>query len=179
MNSTALRHVTATLLDYLLKRTPIIAYLSCPVLYRNGRSPTMMALSSSGTRLARLLRRAPAAVVTKPTTIVQQRGQLHLAPPFLLDDDYIPRYRLLSEADAERKREEAYAHLRNCNLCPRLCGVNRYETTGMCLIGENVKVNVIAPHFGEGRSAPSPSLRLPYHRRMFPLSTVAVFVCLK
>ncbi|KAB5572339.1 hypothetical protein GE09DRAFT_1170518 [Coniochaeta sp. 2T2.1] len=47
------------------------------------------------------------------------------------------------------KRSAAYAHLRNCNLCPRLCGVNRYETTGVCLIGEKAKVNVIAPHFGE------------------------------
>ncbi|KAI1352233.1 pyruvate formate lyase activating enzyme [Xylaria sp. FL0043] len=71
---------------------------------------------------------------------------LHLAPPFLLDD-YIPRYQQLSEVDAAKKRSLAYAHLQNCNLCPRLCGVNRYETTGMCLIGENVKVNVIAPHF--------------------------------
>lgn len=78
----------------------------------------------------------------------QQRRRLHLAPPFLLDD-YVPRYQTLSEVDAAKKRSQAYAHLRNCNLCPRLCGVNRYETTGMCLIGENVKVNVIAPHFGE------------------------------
>ncbi|KAI8630577.1 pyruvate formate lyase activating enzyme [Xylariaceae sp. FL1651] len=77
----------------------------------------------------------------------QTRG-LHLAPPFLLDD-YTPRYQLLSEVEASKKRSQAYAHLRNCNLCPRLCGVNRYETTGMCLTGENVKVNVIAPHFGE------------------------------
>ncbi|KAI9713168.1 MAG: hypothetical protein M1820_001153 [Bogoriella megaspora] len=73
---------------------------------------------------------------------------LHLAPPFLLDD-YIPRYHLISSVDAARKRSEAYAHLRNCNLCPRLCGVNRYEKTGTCLIGADVKVNVIAPHFGE------------------------------
>jgi putative pyruvate formate lyase activating enzyme len=56
---------------------------------------------------------------------------------------------LLSSVDAAKKRSAAYAHLRNCNLCPRLCGVNRYETTGMCLIGEKAKVNVIAPHFGE------------------------------
>ena len=77
------------------------------------------------------------------------RKRLHLAPPFLLDD-YIPRYQLLSSVDASRKRSEAYAHLRNCNLCPRRCGVNRWETTGVCLIGaETVKVNVIAPHFGE------------------------------
>jgi putative pyruvate formate lyase activating enzyme len=55
----------------------------------------------------------------------------------------------LSSVDAAKKRSKAYAHLRNCNLCPRLCGVNRYETTGMCLIGDKAKVNVIAPHFGE------------------------------
>ncbi|KAI9848088.1 MAG: hypothetical protein M1837_001190 [Sclerophora amabilis] len=75
--------------------------------------------------------------------------RLHLAPPFLVED-YIPRYHLLSSIDASKKRTAAYAHLRKCNLCPRLCGVNRYEKTGVCLIGaETVKVNVIAPHFGE------------------------------
>ncbi|RYP01059.1 hypothetical protein DL763_000480 [Monosporascus cannonballus] len=80
---------------------------------------------------------------------IQSRRPLHLAPPFLLDD-YTPRYQLLSSVDAAKKRSQAYAHLRNCNLCPRECGVNRYETTGMCLIGaETVSVNVIAPHFGE------------------------------
>lgn len=77
------------------------------------------------------------------------RRHLHLAPPFLLED-YLPRYLTISSVDAAMKRSRAYAHLRNCNLCPRMCGVNRYETTGMCLIGENAKVNVIAPHFGEG-----------------------------
>ncbi|KAM7201637.1 pyruvate formate lyase activating enzyme [Rhypophila sp. PSN 637] len=74
--------------------------------------------------------------------------RLHLAPPFLLED-YTPRYMTLSSVEAAKKRSAAYAHLRNCNLCPRLCGVNRYETTGMCLIGDKAKVNVIAPHFGE------------------------------
>lgn len=79
----------------------------------------------------------------------RHRRRLHLAPPFLLDD-YIPRYQTISSIDASKKRSAAYAHLRNCNLCPRLCGVNRYEKTGLCLIGaETVKVNVIAPHFGE------------------------------
>ena len=73
---------------------------------------------------------------------------LHLAPPFLLDD-YIPRYQLLSSVEASKKRSLAYKHLRNCNLCPRLCGVNRYERTGTCLVGADVVVNTIAPHFGE------------------------------
>ncbi|KAF2180011.1 hypothetical protein K469DRAFT_593521 [Zopfia rhizophila CBS 207.26] len=74
---------------------------------------------------------------------------LHLAPPWLLDD-YIPRYYLISSIDAAKKCSEVYAYLRECNLCPRLCGVNRYEKTGVCLIGaETVQVNTIAPHFGE------------------------------
>lgn len=77
------------------------------------------------------------------------RRALHLAPPFLLDD-YIPRYHLISSVDAAKKRARAYTHLRQCNLCPRLCNVNRYESTGHCLIGaETVKVSTIAPHFGE------------------------------
>ncbi|KAF1839401.1 hypothetical protein BDW02DRAFT_593755 [Decorospora gaudefroyi] len=75
------------------------------------------------------------------------RRCLYLAPPYLLDD-YIPRYQLLSSTDAAKKRSLAYAHLRECNLCPRLCGVNRYEKTGVCLISaETVKVSTIAPHF--------------------------------
>lgn len=74
---------------------------------------------------------------------------LYLAPPYLIDD-YMPRYQRLSSVDASKKRSLAYAHLRECNLCPRLCGVNRYEKTGVCLIGaETVKVGTIAPHFGE------------------------------
>ncbi|KAJ5101999.1 pyruvate formate lyase activating enzyme [Penicillium alfredii] len=71
-------------------------------------------------------------------------------PSAFLLDEYIPRYQLLTSVDAAKKRSLAYAHLRECNLCPRQCGVNRYETTGMCLIGaESAKVNVIAPHRGE------------------------------
>ena len=74
--------------------------------------------------------------------------RLHLAPPYLLDD-YLPRYQLLSSIEASKKRSQAYAHLSNCNLCPRLCSVNRFQTTGTCLIGADVTVNTIAPHFGE------------------------------
>ncbi|KAJ6787013.1 hypothetical protein PWT90_08404 [Aphanocladium album] len=98
--------------------------------------------------------RLVAAALRRPTSETMcpsspRKRHLHLAPPFLLDG-YVPRYQMLSARDAALKRSKAYAHLRNCNLCPRLCGVNRYETTGMCLIGDKAKVNVIAPHFGEG-----------------------------
>jgi len=99
--------------------------------------------------------RRPRLPATPRGLLVPPLPQLHsrnyrIGPPYLLDE-YIPRYHLISSIDAAKKRSQAYAHLRNCNLCPRLCGVNRYEKTGLCLIGaETVKVNVIAPHFGEG-----------------------------
>ena len=90
-------------------------------------------------------------VCVRQTFFKQAHRRLHLAPPFLVDD-YTPRFRSLSTIEASKKRSAAYAHLRKCNLCPRLCGVNRYEKTGYCLIGaETVKVNVVAPHFGEGK----------------------------
>jgi len=76
------------------------------------------------------------------------RSKSYLAPPFLLDD-YIPRYQLLASVQESQKRSAAYKHLRNCNLCPRLCGVNRFERTGTCLIGSDIVVNTVAPHFGE------------------------------
>lgn len=92
---------------------------------------------------------ATSRALLKSTPPPPWRKHLHLAPPFLLDD-YIPQYQLLSSAEASKKRTGAHAHLSNCNLCPRRCGVNRWEKTGVCLIGaETAKVNVIAPHFGE------------------------------
>lgn len=77
------------------------------------------------------------------------RRFLGIPSAFLLDD-YLPRYQLLTSVEEAKKRSRAYAHLSECNLCPRKCGVNRYQTTGMCMIGaETAKVNVIAPHRGE------------------------------
>lgn len=112
-----------------------------------------------------------------PRSTVGARRYLHLAPPFLLDD-YTPRYMALTSIDESKKRSKAYAHLSKCNLCPRLCGVNRFETTGMCLIGNDTKVNVIAPHFGEGLEQTSPShpTSFPYLsevlRNAFGLTTI-------
>jgi putative pyruvate formate lyase activating enzyme len=122
------------------KRCGVLAFSSVGVTaFRICREPKML-----GNSLTR-----PAVPAACRNAFAMRNRYLHLAPPFLLDD-YIPRYHLLSSIDAARKRSLAYAHLRNCNLCPRLCGVNRYEKTGHCLIGaETVKVNVIAPHFGE------------------------------
>lgn len=85
----------------------------------------------------------------RPLSPIMPKRFVGIPPAFLLDE-YIPRYQLLTSVEAAKKRSLAYAHLRECNLCPRRCGVNRYETTGVCLIGaETAKVNVIAPHRGE------------------------------
>ena len=86
--------------------------------------------------------------LSKVVTLSQPR-HLHLAPPFLVDD-YLPRYTALSPSQISKKRALAVKHLKNCNLCPRLCSVNRYEKTGTCLVSASeVPVATIGPHFGE------------------------------
>ncbi len=105
--------------------------------------PLLARTASWTTRLEALVR---------PSRLLQQPRprRLHLAPPFLLDDPYVPRYQTLSAASIAQKRDLARNYLKNCNLCPRLCGTNRYETTGYCLIpAQTVKISTIAPHFGE------------------------------
>ncbi|MDP8221284.1 MAG: radical SAM protein [Candidatus Stygibacter frigidus] len=39
--------------------------------------------------------------------------------------------------------------LRNCRMCPRNCGVNRYHATGYCRLGALLKINTWQKHFGE------------------------------
>lgn len=112
---------------------------------RHGSCPFTMNL------FTRSLRRAlPTSHLSLPRgPSLTPKRFLGIPSAFLLDE-YIPRYFLLSSVDEAKKRSLAYAHLRECNLCPRKCGVNRFETTGTCLIGaETAKVNVIAPHRGE------------------------------
>ena len=40
--------------------------------------------------------------------------------------------------------------LENCQLCPRRCGVNRYQDRGFCGAGENAKLALVSLHTGEG-----------------------------
>lgn len=39
--------------------------------------------------------------------------------------------------------------LENCNICPRLCGINRYQTVGYCNAGAKIKLNLYQLHYGE------------------------------
>lgn len=49
-----------------------------------------------------------------------------------------------------RRAEQALATLRRCEVCPRLCRVNRLENElGFCKVGRLAKVASYAPHFGE------------------------------
>lgn len=123
-------------------------YDSCKLQQNNGSTvypTTIMTTLTSPFRLVSQTR--PIRPVLR-TPLIPKR-YVGIPPAFLLDE-YLPRYQLLTSVQASKKRSLAYAHLRECNLCPRRCGVNRYETTGVCLIGaETAKVNVIAPHRGE------------------------------
>ena len=42
-----------------------------------------------------------------------------------------------------------YKAYTNCTLCPRKCGINRYEKTGFCLMGALPEVNLYMLHHGE------------------------------
>ncbi|EED13047.1 pyruvate formate lyase activating enzyme, putative [Talaromyces stipitatus ATCC 10500] len=110
-----------------------------------------MSITRTGASL--LSKRATTSSLLRPYRF-QRRDPIikrHLGiPPQYLLDDYIPRYQLLTPLQAAQKRSSAYSHLRKCNLCPHKCDINRYEKTGVCLIGATTaKVNVIAPHRGE------------------------------
>jgi putative pyruvate formate lyase activating enzyme len=58
---------------------------------------------------------------------------------------------LLQDATLEARVEQAYAHLRDCDLCARYCHVDRLVTTegAVCRTGERAVVNSYGPHLGE------------------------------
>jgi len=62
-----------------------------------------------------------------------------------------PAYSILEEKGLLAERiEKASEHLENCNLCPRLCGVNRLEgELGFCRAPARPVVASHQPHFGE------------------------------
>ncbi len=40
-------------------------------------------------------------------------------------------------------------HLKECRLCPRECGINRYSHTGVCMQGDKPRISNAVRHFGE------------------------------
>ncbi len=60
---------------------------------------------------------------------------------------YIETY---ESGELQKKIEEASERLRECDLCPRKCRVNRLAgENGYCGIGEHAVVSSTGPHFGE------------------------------
>jgi putative pyruvate formate lyase activating enzyme len=66
-------------------------------------------------------------------------------------ESYRPVYLRTYESGAlERKIEEARERLKNCDLCPRKCHVDRLAAErGYCKTGEQALVSSTGPHFGE------------------------------
>ena len=64
---------------------------------------------------------------------------------------WMPAYVKLDQKGQLTERiEEAYAILEECRLCPRECGVNRFNgEKGFCRAPSKVMVYVAQPHFGE------------------------------
>ena len=62
-----------------------------------------------------------------------------------------PAYARLNAAGKLAERvDEAYSHLERCDLCPRMCGVNRLAgQKGFCDATARVRVYSHTPHFGE------------------------------
>ena len=62
----------------------------------------------------------------------------------------VPSYIKLHLAGILEKRVgEALEALKDCHLCPRNCGVNRYEKAGFCRTGRYAMVSSFNAHFGE------------------------------
>jgi putative pyruvate formate lyase activating enzyme len=62
-----------------------------------------------------------------------------------------PAYRdLLESGELEQRVRDAYALLTSCELCPRICGVDRTSgETGFCRAGVLPRVSSFGPHYGE------------------------------
>ncbi len=58
--------------------------------------------------------------------------------------------RLLESGEAQQRIEQAYAHLRACDVCPLKCGVNRLAgEVGVCKTGARAQVSSYGAHLGE------------------------------
>ena len=61
-----------------------------------------------------------------------------------------PSYLNLSKKEIEKRIEKLFKILKNCEICPRKCHVNRLKgEKGYCQLGFLPKVSAFHPHFGE------------------------------
>jgi putative pyruvate formate lyase activating enzyme len=67
--------------------------------------------------------------------------------------DFEPGYLKLHRNNELRKRgEELWALMERCELCPRMCGVNKLRgEKGVCRANDRLEISSYNPHFGEER----------------------------
>ena len=66
------------------------------------------------------------------------------------DKGFIAAYRTLSRKEFDKKVHLAWQKLKNCDLCPRICGIDRTSgEMGFCKTGDRPYVSSYNPHFGE------------------------------
>ena len=63
----------------------------------------------------------------------------------------VPSYLQLAAGQLSERADKAWEHMRDCDLCARLCRVDRLETVkgAVCRIGEKAVVHSYGPHHGE------------------------------
>lgn len=69
------------------------------------------------------------------------------------DRDYEPGYLALHRSgELKRRGEQLWELMESCELCPRLCGVNKLEgEKGFCQADAQLEIASFHPHFGEER----------------------------
>ena len=69
----------------------------------------------------------------------------------MMTSTFAPAYLHLPTGELQRRVDQAWARLEDCDLCPRDCHVNRRRTTkgAVCRSGERAVAASFGPHFGE------------------------------
>jgi putative pyruvate formate lyase activating enzyme len=68
----------------------------------------------------------------------------------VVNTDLKPAYlTLLRSGELKQRVQTAYEQLHNCDLCGRVCGVDRYKSLGACQTGTRAVVTSYHPHLGE------------------------------
>ena len=67
--------------------------------------------------------------------------------------DFEPGYlKLHRSGELKRRGEELWAMMESCQLCPRMCGVNKLKgEKGFCQANSQLEISASHPHFGEER----------------------------